>query len=313
MRILPNLGFHTFLIKERCFYLYRGGYNSVIITDIIQAVIILAIITLPFFITADPKHIYDLGSFGNFGWVETIALMVFPFFWNLGSPDVWQRIFSAKDDKTVQIGLPLGAVCFALLTLAIVYLGIALRTHLPNVDPNTLFTLIFTENVFSPFILTAILVAIFAMGMSTLDTWSYVFSSTLIKDVLHTQHKNTQKQEAATQYVKQTKQVTILFLASASTLALSFESLVTVLMGVLSSYAIATPMVCVILFNLIKKSPVNDKIIALASALGFILFIYWHFTGFFGASFVRSMFPVSVTSTIILLWAFTLRILHTTK
>lgn len=279
------------------FYLWRGGYGSVILTDIIQGFVILALICLPFFVEANPAQIYDWRSLGNLGWVETMALVFLPFFTSLGSPEVWQRIFSAKDERTVRIALPLGAFCFAMLTFAVVYLGISLRGYVPMADPNNLFVTIFIENVFSPYILAALLVVVFSMGMSTIDTWSYVFSSTMIRDIVR-----TKAIEDRHLYIQQTRLVVLIFLAVSSLMALTFEDIMDVLMGIISSYAILTPMICTILFGLVKKSNLNDKVISFISIFGFALFVYWQLTDFFGGSFLRSLYPVLITLALILLW-----------
>jgi SSS family solute:Na+ symporter len=279
------------------FYLWRGGYGNVIITDIVQSIIVLSLIALPFFIDADPKDIYDWSSFGNLGWAETIALWLFPFVWNMSSPDLWQKVYSAKNSKTVRIALPLGAVYAAFLTFGLVYLGIALRSYLPGAEPNQLFTLIFEKEVFPSYVLSGMLVIFFAMGMSTFDTYSYVFSSIVMRNLI-----KTSARENSESYVKQTRLVTLIFISGVSLLALGFDNLVSILMGLISSYAVASAMFYVILFKALSASRVNDFVLGGITVLAFGLYLYMHITDMFGTSFVLSIIPAGLSCLLTLLW-----------
>lgn len=282
------------------FYLWQGGYKSVILTDFVQFVIVLALILIPFFIPLDPGHaetIFDIESLGSLGWAETLTLIIFPFFWNIPAPDVWQRIYSAKSVKAIKIGLPIGALMFGVLTFGLVYIGIFLREALPNADPNMLFTLIFTESVFSPLILSALLVIVFAMGMSTLDTWTFLFSSTILRDFMHTRIRNNRET-----YIKNTRIIMACFLIITTFVALLSESLLTLLMGFVSSYAIAAPMFYAILLKGIHANRKNDLAISGITIISFIIYGFMHFTGLLGTSFVMSIIPAVCGTLMTALW-----------
>ncbi len=285
------------------FYLWRGGYGSVILTDIIQFMVIIALVLVPFVLPPSEVTIYDLSSFGSLGWAETAALIIFPFFWNIPGPDIWQRVYSARDESVVKRALPLGAVGAAALTFALVFLGIYLRAPLPDADPSNLFALIFTEQVFSPYILSALLVVIFAMGMSTLDTWTFIISSTVLRDFVGTSIRNERDS-----YISYNRWITVVFLVLVTVVALSFDDLLSLLMGLMSSYAIAAPLFYVVMFRLLKPSALNDKVLVGIVLLSFVLYVYMHFMGLFGTSFVKSIIPVALGMCLTMTWALIVKI-----
>ena len=280
-----------------CFYLFRGGYQSIILTDIIQFFVLCGLILIPFFVDANPQDLMDWRSLGSLGWVETLALMGTMFMINFSSPDLWQRIFSAKNETTVKRSILLTILLWSIVTMGLVYLGIALRNYLPDADPNHLFTLMFTQDIFGPVFLSGFLLIVFAMGMSTLDTWTYMFASTCMRDIVYTSVSDDRPL-----YIKRTRLLTIFFLIMAALTALCFENLMGILMGFISIYGIAAPLFFLILLGKVPQHKNSDYIATVIIAIGFILYIWMHFQGLFNEGFKMSITPMLVTYGLATSW-----------
>ncbi len=285
-----------------CFYLLRGGYASVILTDIIQFFVVLCLLLIPIFIHASHDNITNWQSIGSLGWSEAIALCIMPFMLDTSNSNMWQRIYSARDERTVRLALPLAGLFFCILTFSLIYIGITLQDILPNVPTSELFTLIFTAQAFPPIFLSLILVVVFAMGMSTLDTWVYLFSSTMMRDFIRTSTKTSKDR-----YVRQTRFITSFMLLLVTFVALSYDNLVTVLMGMLSVYGVATPVFIVIIFSLLPKNLLNDIVLSLITVFSFCLFIYMQLTGQI-QTFAQTLIPTGAGFILTGIWVVTYKV-----
>ena len=162
------------------FYLYAGGYSSVVKTDFIQFFVMLSFIAIPFFLPpakTDIMNVKQLFAFGE----NDLAFFGIGFFLILAGADVWQRIFSAKSKRVIRLGFPLVAPFLLALTLSLIFLGMGMKPYLGNLEAGEVFFSIFSSQI-SPYILMYIAVVSIAITMSTLDTYTYLFSSTILED-----------------------------------------------------------------------------------------------------------------------------------
>jgi Na+/proline symporter len=162
-------------------YLLTGGYKSVIVTDTIQFFVMFSLILIPFFLFIPTDKMMNIGSFMD-GGMNSFALFLFGIYYLLVVPECWQRIFSAKDDKTVRVGLPLTFLILLIMTLSLIWLGMGAKHIFPDIAQDTAFSLIFQDTpAISSWLLGYILVVFLSITMSTQSAACYSFVSTLAK------------------------------------------------------------------------------------------------------------------------------------
>jgi Na+/proline symporter len=159
-----------------CIYVYLGGFNSVLATDLIQAIVMFAVISLlvlaykeaPASVNTTQSHV--LPPLGEMG-----VLMFGGFFAVLGGADVWQRVLSARNDACAKKGLFINSGGWLIFGILIVALAIKVQTNHPTADPNTAFFLILETGL--PAWLSAMAtLLLFSALISTADTEMFVLS-----------------------------------------------------------------------------------------------------------------------------------------
>lgn len=162
-------------------YLLTGGYKSVIVTDTIQFFVMFSLILIPFFLDVPVEKMKNVQSFID-GNENTLALFLLGNYYLLVSPECWQRIFSAKDDRTVRVGLPLTSLVLVIMTLSLIWLGMGAKEIFPDIATDTAYSLIFQDTPhIAPWVLGYILVVFLSITMSTQSAACYSFVSTLAK------------------------------------------------------------------------------------------------------------------------------------
>jgi len=97
-------------------YVWLGGFRSVLATDVIQGTVMMALVvilfvTLSFVGIAEPAEAAPV--LNAIPLADGLSLIVLGFFAVLGAADVWQRVFSARDDTAARRGLLLSAAAWA--------------------------------------------------------------------------------------------------------------------------------------------------------------------------------------------------------
>ena len=123
-------------------------------------------------------------SIGGAGFGETaqLVLMLAPAF--VVSPGLVQKLFGARDEDAVRIGLGLQAAALLAYAILPVLLGMAARVHFPELaDPGSALVKLFTE--VAPLWLGALmLAAILSAEVSSADAVLFMIATSLARDVL---------------------------------------------------------------------------------------------------------------------------------
>jgi SSS family solute:Na+ symporter len=219
-------------------YLSWGGYESVVKTDIIQFFIIFAMILAVFTLPLKSENVFAYKSLFSDTFNNSAWLFVLGFFYAFCSPDVWQRIFSAKDDKTVKIAFPLVGPVILILTLSLLFIGMAGKGLLNgDVTTGNAFAELFSQHVFSDYFMVFLFVVMVSICMSTLDSMTYVFSSTIQEDIFK---ENVKKEHS--KYIKLSKIIMILFLIVSCILALAISDIINYLFSSFTVIVVLTPL-----------------------------------------------------------------------
>jgi len=167
-------------------YLTLGGFNSVLTTDVFQAVsMIVLIVALVIFynpsgssltqLIASTQHIIPP--------VDFIVLIALGFFAIVGAADVYQRIYSASSDKEAKKGMLGAGFLILVFGVLVMILGLRIFTQFPLADPNDAFTIFLTSSL-SPLIIAILSVFIISSLFSTADTELFLTSILVGKLVL---------------------------------------------------------------------------------------------------------------------------------
>ncbi len=175
-------------------YVLIGGFHSVVRTDLIQAImmIVFIVILVPYLILdkyplnellSKTQNIPDFYTF--FAGVDNKTLLI----WFLSlfpaafiDPGGLQRVFAAKRPQDAKNGLYYSAVLYVLFGLALMFLGVAAKAILPDIEASKSVPLLIQHVL--PVGLNGLMVATFiGIAMSTADSALLVVSSTLQRDV----------------------------------------------------------------------------------------------------------------------------------
>lgn len=202
-------------------YLYVGGFQSVLATDLVQGtvmflVIIVLVIAYAAISTsgsspAEPHSLLPLS--------EGLPLVMLGFFAVLGGADVWQRVYAGESATAVRKGLLVAGGAWVVFGFLFVTFAVTLQQIRPDADPNDAFFAFLGADL--PGWLAAMMsLLLFSALLSTADTELFLLSVLLQKEYQRVRGTQRGLTPPATRRV-------LLVLAVASALmALVFQDLV---------------------------------------------------------------------------------------
>ncbi len=176
----------TLMAVTMAIYLVSGGFHSVVKTDMLQYIalmVILVMITMAMgnldstktaAVATKPLDVGRILSFVLFG-------VLFP----MGSAELWQRAYAARDRKGLLIGISIASVSFVVLGLALSFICLRLREFALN-DGNTAAQLGLVQGVASvlrPGLTGLWVIAFLSAIISSADTFIFTTASALVQDV----------------------------------------------------------------------------------------------------------------------------------
>lgn len=244
-------------------YTVIGGLKAVVYTDIIQAIVILALLgfgTFVMFSFTGREITLTTPSFAGTKDMMT-SFFLMPLLFMIIGQDMGQRCFSAKDDKAVKVAFIIGGLGVALTGIMPVLVGIYAKYVGLNFTPKTSVLMSTFQQLSPPFISGLVGCAVLIALISTVDSLLCALSSNIAFDFSEKKlFKN------APQWI------TFVVGVAALLFSLFFENISTFLMVSyeLSCACLAVP----ILFGLfIKKGKPQAALFAMIfGASGFILF-----------------------------------------
>jgi SSS family solute:Na+ symporter len=176
-------------------YTVIGGQLSVIRTDLFQA----AVICLAIFGTLGllfpqiggwdglrsslPQDFFSFPVSSQFDWKALLSLLILVGATYVVGPDMYTRLFCAKDEKTAQKAAFLSASAFAPLAFAIVLIGMGARLLHPQISPEQAIPQVLS-GVLPPWMGGLVLAALVAALMSSADTCLLSQGVILTQDII---------------------------------------------------------------------------------------------------------------------------------
>lgn len=163
-------------------YLLIGGFRAVVTTDILQYLAILFV--LVFFAifllnttTINPAD-WNLTEAGITNVVGFFLLgILLPF----ADPSLWQRVYAAKDEKTLKQGILWSVAIYIVFALVLSLIGLTIKAKFPAIDPDIALVEGFARMLPAGMIGLSIVV-FFAAFMSSIDTYVFTAASSLVHD-----------------------------------------------------------------------------------------------------------------------------------
>lgn len=203
-------------------YLLMAGFKAVIRTDFFQ-LIITFIMTLSVGLYLFGKtHIpaSDLTLTG-LGVGNTIGFIVLGMVSTMVAPDLWQRIFASKNEKTLKRGLWYSSAALLAGALIVSVLGLATKQFFPNILPQDALVTGFSQLL--PFGFEALgMVLLYAVALSSSDTAIFVLSSLFTRDL-----QNYTKRFSGESMKKLTRFFMVGVVALAAAIALTSQDIIT--------------------------------------------------------------------------------------
>jgi Na+/pantothenate symporter len=92
---------------------------------------------------------------------------------------------AARSDRVIRIGFLVSAIFLIIMSLSLIWLGMVSEGVLPsNTEASEVLFQLFQQRALPTVLLTFLVVVIMAITMSTMDTFCYLFSSSISKKIL---------------------------------------------------------------------------------------------------------------------------------
>ena len=176
-------------------YTVIGGQLSVIRTDLYQAIIIYLgiFIALALFLPqvggldglrlSLPQDFFSFPVSSQFDWKALLSLLILVGATYVVGPDIYTRLFCARNGKTAQRATFLSAFSFVPLAFAIVLIGMGAKVLYPQISPEQAFPQVIS-GVLSPWLGGLVLAALVAALMSSADTCLLSQGVILTQDII---------------------------------------------------------------------------------------------------------------------------------
>ncbi len=174
-------------------YLLLAGFNAVVNTDILQYIAILSILGIFAFVLSGDIQI-PIEEWNPFqsNFINISGFIILGFFIPFASPDLWQRVYAFPSRKLLTKSLIGSIILYLVLGLVLAFIGLMIKNELPNIDPNI--ALVHGLVYLLPAGLSGfVVIVLFAALMSSIDTYIYTASSTLIQDFFKSESKDDTK------------------------------------------------------------------------------------------------------------------------
>ena len=180
-------------------YAVLGGQFSVIRTDVFQSAIlfvgIFVALALVFVNVGGlsgleaslPPAYFSFPVSAEFDWKMLLSFLILVGATYVVGPDIYTRLFCAKDERTAQRSALLSAFLFIPLAFAIVLIGMSASVLYPGISPEQAFPQVI-NGILSPALSGLILAALVAALMSSADTCLLSQSVILTQDILKRFH-----------------------------------------------------------------------------------------------------------------------------
>jgi len=165
-------------------YLLLAGFKAVVRTDVFQLLIMtfMTVTVAAYLFGKTTIPATELQPVGRMDAGTLIGFLVIGVFGIMVQPDLWQRMFAARDVPTMKRGLTYGAFILPLLALVLGVIGLVTKQLIPGIAPEGALVAGFSRLL--PVGLKELgMVLLYAVCLSSSDTVTFVVSSIFTRDL----------------------------------------------------------------------------------------------------------------------------------
>ena len=274
-------------------YLMFGGYSAVLKTDVIQFVLIIALIIVPLLAMTGDHQFPDYSSLYTLPVPDRLALFLIGFLYVLSSADVWQKLFAARSDRVIRVGFPVSGFFLIVMSLSLIWLGMISKGLLPDTTEGAeaLFQL-FQQRALPTYLLCFLAVVVIAITMSTVDTFCYLFASSVVKNFLFANIT-----EDPEKYIRVSRFTMLGTLVASGIFALTISSVIQTIFHAASFLFILAPLYIAVGFGWLARTGRIDAMMSLSMLFSLCVYLVMYLRGDF-ANMLMLMVPVLVNTVI---------------
>lgn len=176
-------------------YTVLGGQHAIIRTDFLQSLVIFAGIFASLFLFLDrlggwgalmnslPAERFSFPLSPQFDGTALATLLLLVGLTYVVGPDMYSRIFCARDDRTARTATLWTALLIIPLAFAVAIIGMGAAVMFPDITPEQAFPTVISE-LFSPLLSGIVLAALLCAVMSSADTTLLSASTILTVDII---------------------------------------------------------------------------------------------------------------------------------
>ena len=278
-------------------YSASGGLRSVVISDCIQFLVMFSAVVILFFYcvlsfgfkpltTLEPHYFHPLGKYS----LTEVMVWGFIALSTLVDPNFYQRSFAAIDTKTAKVGIYFSIVIWMIFDISLTFGAMYAKALLPTASVDYgYFEFAFTilPQGMKGFFLAGIVATI----MSTLDSYLFLSSTTIVYDLM------PKYKETKFAYVLSF----ILIAAFSVFLALSFDGNIKAVwkaMGSLSSAALLVPLIS----NIFMQKKMSDNYFLITTIISALVVLVWRLSGLKAYYQLDELYPGILVSALFCLY-----------
>lgn len=276
-------------------YLAAGGYMNVIRTDLFQGflIFVMALAVLVFYKIPPMgdigQQMADFPSDMKLGFFLLVALFGYT------AADQWQRLFSAKSPQIARSSFLVTLPFYAIIMTGVIVFGMAMTEQFPDIAPNELFLALFDQDNISPIIIVLLGIFTLTAAMSTLDTQTYLFSSTIIGALGYDHETDRQK------FITTLRGVMVGLLIAMAFVASLIGDVVSYLIDAVTIFLVLSPIIFYVITAKPMQSDFRDTSLALIALICATIHGFMFFMGTFDDGIFLNLVPAGVSTILTLL------------
>lgn len=272
-------------------YLLLAGFKAVVHTDVFQLLIatVMSVTVAAYLFGRTSIPTTELQLFGRMDGGTMIGFLVIGIFAIMVQPDLWQRMFAARDIPTMKRGLVYAAIILPLLALIISVIGLVTKQLFPQIAPEDALLTGFSQLL--PIGLKELgMVLLYAVSLSSSDTVTFVVSSIFTRDL-----QNYSKRYSTTSMRQMTRFFIVFFILLAVATGILYQDIIALGLSLASlSLALFPPTFGSLFWKL------DDRAVAWSLVLSVLSVALLFLTGTLTPETSAIALPVSLVSLIIL-------------
>jgi SSS family solute:Na+ symporter len=187
----------------------------------------------------------------------------------LSSADTWQKLFAARSDRVIRVWFPVSAIFLIIMSVSLIWLGMISKGLLPSTTESgeVLFQL-FHQRALPTALLAFLGVVVMAITMSTLDTFCYLFSSSVSKNFLFSKITDNPKK-----YIRFSRFTMLGTLIVSSIFALTINNVIQTIFSAGSLLFILAPLYVAVGFGWLAKTKRSDAMVSISMLLSVCVYL----------------------------------------